>query len=140
MGGKAFNFLPATVFPRIPPPVYRALKARLLPRIQLLYSFAAVPFEAPQKSDHGDLDFVVACPKVKEDSVIVNVPHEEVRRTIGAKYFIPMDGNRTSNFAIPVKKGEWSAVGHGKEEDESRRVAQEDEEIYYQVCSQKTRA
>ena len=38
-------------FPRLPPTVYVALKARLLPRISELYTYVSVPKEAPEKED-----------------------------------------------------------------------------------------
>lgn len=132
MGGNAFHSLPPSAFPRIPPKIYHALKARLLPHIQTLYTHVAVPFEAPEKSDHGDLDWVVAGPKSGTDGQ-VNVPHAEVCTALGAKHHIPMEGNRTSNFAVPVAIGEWASLGHAKEEEEGRQGADSDGEIYYQV-------
>ncbi|KAG6900338.1 hypothetical protein C0993_012295 [Termitomyces sp. T159_Od127] len=51
-----------------------------------------------------------------------------------------MDGNRTSNFAVPIAVGEWTTLGHEPEEKEARRLTQ-DGDIYYQVdvnvCSDK---
>jgi hypothetical protein len=146
MGGNAFgSTLNPSSFPRLPPAVYAALKSRLLPKIQELYSFVAVPIEAPEKPDHGDLDFVVSCPKVEfngtTDTVLVNLPHDIVQQKIGARFVNPTDGNRTSNFAIPIAVGEWASLGHQMEEEENRRDAGEEEnrrdagadEIFYQV-------
>lgn len=137
MGGNAFgSILKASSFPRLPPAVYAALKSRLLPKIQELYSFVAVPIEAPEKPDYGDLDFVVTGQKVQfdgtSDRVLVNIPHEIVQQTIGARFVNPVDGNRTSNFAIPVVVGEWALLGHQMDEEEKRRDAEADE-IFYQV-------
>lgn len=140
MGGSAFSStLQQSAFPRLPPAVYANLKARLLPKLQNLYSFVVVPYEAPEKTDYGDLDFVVAGPKSKRPSTgsttdSVNVPHEIVQEAIGARYTIPMEGNRTSNFAVAVAQREWNQLGHGQEETKCRHEA-EAGEIYYQVSN-----
>jgi len=130
MGGSAFSaILTSAAFPRLPPPVYRALKARLLPRISQFYISVGVPLEAPDKKDHGDLDLLVAIPKPPHKSL---VPHEIIKQAIGATHLVPMDGNRTSNYAVPIRRGEWSPLGHAEDEEEMRS-ASEDGEIYYQV-------
>ncbi len=97
MGGNAFNvLLPNASFPRMPPQVYLDLKAKLTPTLQTLYSIVAIPPEAPEKPDHGDLDAVVCGPC---DGLV----HEDVRRALKSTCSIPLEGNRTSNFAIPVE-------------------------------------
>jgi len=139
MGGNAFNaILTSSAFPRLPPAVYDAVKARFLPRIQNLYRFVAVPVEAPGKLTHGDLDIVVACPKLNEEqysqpaAAIVNVPHPIVQKVLGARHVNPMEGNRTSNFAVPISRGEWSSLDQATEEEQARQAA-EGGEIFYQV-------
>jgi hypothetical protein len=130
MGGSAFSAsLPSTAFPRIPPAVYESLRANLLLKLQQLYTYVGVPVEAPEKADHGDLDFLVAIPIAAGSDY---VPHELIVKTIGAKHLVPMAGNRTSNFAVPVQPQEWENVGHGAEENERRKLA-EGHEIFYQV-------
>jgi hypothetical protein len=132
MGGNAFNqVLSPTAFPRIPPAVYHAVKARLLLRLQGIYEHVGVPFEAPEKTDHGDIDFLVT-------NALVDANHGESTSTLGqvtvalgATKFIHLDGNRTSNFAVPVTNGEWAAYGHAAEEERHR--AQNDDQMYYQV-------
>jgi len=132
MGGSAFGaILSTTAFPRLPPAVYKALKARLYPKLADLYTWVGVPVEAPEKVDHGDLDLLVAIPKPPRMTL---VSHEDVKEAIGAKFAIPMDGNRTSNYAVPVQLGEWGTLGHADDE-EQKRIASEDSEIYYQVRS-----
>ncbi|KAF8158169.1 hypothetical protein B0H34DRAFT_444063 [Crassisporium funariophilum] len=132
MGGSAFSaVLKETAFPRLPPHVYRALKARLVPKIAELYSWVGVPLEAPEKADHGDLDLLVAVPKAQY-ATFTSISHEVVKEILGAKFMIPMDGNRTSNYAVPVRVGEWDALGHADEEERRRKDA-DDREIYYQV-------
>ncbi|KDR82865.1 hypothetical protein GALMADRAFT_238482 [Galerina marginata CBS 339.88] len=130
MGGSAFSaFLPASAFPRLPRPVYRALKTRYLPKLAELYAWVGVPTEAPEKQDHGDLDLLVCMPKPPHSSFI---PHEVLKRAIGAEHVIAMDGNRTSNYAVPIQPGEWSPFGNASEEEEKRSTS-EDRKIYYQV-------
>lgn len=136
MGGNAFNVvLSASSFPRLPPGVYEALKARLLLRLQEFYSFVAVPAEAPEKTSHGDVDFVVACPKTNHEentTNVMNVPHNIIREAIGAQYANTMEGNRTSNFAVPVAQGEWSLFNHTQDEEDARQAA-DGQELFYQV-------
>ncbi|KAF7375035.1 hypothetical protein MSAN_00389600 [Mycena sanguinolenta] len=133
MGGSAFSaILPASAFPRIPPEVYHALKARLTPRLQSLYSIVSTPYEAPEKADHGDLDFLVCGPL---DSAIMEVPHSDMQALLNATHVVPMLGNRTSSYALRIEHGEWAALGHGPEEEEARRQAKADgqDEMFSQV-------
>ena len=97
MGGKAFlSLLPDKTFPRLTPAVYASLKSSLLPRLTALFQFIGVPREAPEKQDHGDLDFVVACPNG-------DIGHAEIKIALGASVCIPSaqpDGRGTHNFAL----------------------------------------
>ena len=105
MGGKAFHRqFSAEDFPRIPTPVYEKIKERLLKRLQLIYTRVGVPHEAPGKNDHGDLDFLVVGPLGS-----IN----DVKNAIGATSSICLEGNRTSNFAVPVDHSEWEGVTDG---------------------------
>lgn len=134
MGGSAFNLLlPGNSFPRLPPLVYRALKERLTQTVASLYLHVATPAEAPEKLDHGDLDFIVCTPR-ESSSHSLNAPHDRVKAALGASHCILEDGNRTSNFAIPVDRGAWAALGCSQEETDSRQIA-EDKDIFYQVRS-----
>ncbi|KAJ7127127.1 hypothetical protein C8R44DRAFT_702136 [Mycena epipterygia] len=132
MGGSAFSaILPASALPRIPPAVYRAVKARLTPRLQSLYFIVSTPYEAPEKENHGDIDFLCCEPLSGE----ADVPYEQVQAILGAKHVVPMAGNRTSSYGVPIERGEWEAFGHGSDEEARRRAAESDnqQEIYYQV-------
>jgi hypothetical protein len=96
MGGNAFaTLLPEATFPRMPPEVYQKLKEHLTARLECVYNVVAVPREAPEKVDYGDIDFVVCQPRK-------GVTPEEVRETIGAREAVMFEGNRMSNFAIPA--------------------------------------
>ena len=130
MGGSAFSaVLQLTAFPRIPPVVYRNLKARFHSKLAELYTWVGVPIEAPEKVDHGDIDFVVAIPKDQADQLL---PHQVIKEILGAELVIPMEGNRTSNYAVPIPPGDWAQFGHSTEEDDKRKMAV-DEQIFYQV-------
>jgi hypothetical protein len=52
--------------------------------------------------------------------------HEDVKQALVAKYSIPLEANRTSNFAIPITK-EWVAQSGSLDEDTPQK------EIYCQV-------
>ena len=132
MGGSAFSasdVLQTAAFPRIPPAVYRNLKAHLYPKLSELYTWVGVPIEAPEKLDYGDVDFVVAIPKNQKSQ---SLSHQVVKEILGAEFVIPMEGNRTSNYAIPISPGEWALFGHSAEEDDNRKKVT-DGEIFYQV-------
>ncbi|TFK74885.1 hypothetical protein BDN72DRAFT_886254 [Pluteus cervinus] len=140
MGGSAFNaVMNANACPRIPPPIYHALKSRFTSIVAGLYIHATTPKEAPEKKDHGDLDLIVAIPRRehasqeynKQKEETWNVLHETVRNALGAMHMVPCPGNRTSNFAIPVKHGEWDVLGYGEYEKKCRKEAEGD--IFYQV-------
>jgi len=103
MGGKAFlSHLPHATFPRLSPATYASLKSSLLPRLTPLFQHVGVPHEAPEKQDHGDVDFirVVACPHASASAAI---GHEEMKSALGASACIPSaqpDGGGTHNFAL----------------------------------------
>jgi hypothetical protein len=83
-----------------------------------------------EKLDYGDLDFVVAIPKNQ------SLSHQVTKEVLGASLVIPMEGNRTSHYAIPlqVPPGEWAPFGHSAEkEDKCRKVTDSDGQIFYQV-------
>ena len=122
MGGKAFKQFGESQFPRIPSAVYHAVKARLLQSLREIYEQVGVPREAPEKVDHGDLDFIVF--GLGQTSL------DQVKAALGATSSIELDGNRTSNFAVPVPQGEWGQFGHGNQEAEYRRAYGD---IFYQV-------
>ncbi|KAI8816053.1 uncharacterized protein EV422DRAFT_331398 [Fimicolochytrium jonesii] len=63
MGGNA---LKTCVTRRLPIGDYRALIARLTPYVSMLYERTAVPHSVYDKQDFGDLDILVAGPKVND--------------------------------------------------------------------------
>jgi hypothetical protein len=97
MGGKAFlSLLPDATFPRLSPAIYASLKSDLLSCLTPLFQYVGVPHEAPEKRDHGDIDFIAACPHAA-------IGHEEIKIALRASVCIPSpqsDGGGTHNFAL----------------------------------------
>ena len=109
MGGNAFSEqLPTAVFPRMPQAFYNSLKARVVPRLEALYNLVAVPPEAPGKLDFGDLDIVVCQPKNVKEGIPLSecVTLAEIEQALGSAHSLPLPGDRTSNFAIPIQQDE----------------------------------
>ncbi|KAI5121076.1 hypothetical protein M0805_008589 [Coniferiporia weirii] len=127
MGGKAFTELDNGLFPRIPTHIYNPLKERLGAQLKTLYAFVGTPAEAPQKADHGDVDFVVCDPLTVEASAAAGAtdsgPYDillahadallRAKSLLGAEHITLVEGHRTSNFAIPAG-AELSADWEGK--------------------------
>lgn len=98
MGGNAFNsILPNASFPRMSPELYQQLKADAAARLRTFYETVGTPCEAPEKSDHGDIDFIV-CEAIGDPSL------DAIRIALGACHMIPLEGNRMSHFAIPLTR------------------------------------
>ncbi|OCH91859.1 hypothetical protein OBBRIDRAFT_825069 [Obba rivulosa] len=96
MGGNAFKVhLPNASFQRMSPRVYYTLKAALKTRLLKCYDVVETPAEAPEKPDHGDIDFLVAYPR---PGLTDNTLQEQMK----SRYSIMQPGFRTSNFAIPL--------------------------------------
>lgn len=122
MGGNAFRQVyPSARFPRFSTTVYDALKARLTPRLQTLYEHVTVPFEAPEKLTHGDLDFLVAVPRTTPSKLEITTV--DVKEVLGATLANEMEGNRTSNYALSVGSADLSDLDGPHDGQES----------YYQV-------
>ncbi|ESK95012.1 hypothetical protein Moror_14017 [Moniliophthora roreri MCA 2997] len=126
MGGSAFKFLPTTAFPRLPPPLYQSQKARFLRAIQGLYVHVLVPHEGPEKESHGDIDFLVCTPRDGNDGA-VDVPHQIMQEALGALHVVPMEGNRTSNFAVPIGQEDRHYFASSINSEDGP------EDLYYQV-------
>lgn len=105
MGGKAFSqILPNGSFPRMSPHTYQILKARVTSQLLRLFEQVETPVEAPEKADYGDLDVLVCRP-------LGDITPEHVKQAIGAMFVVPMEGNRTSNYALPSERaGEFYQV------------------------------
>ncbi|TFK52576.1 hypothetical protein OE88DRAFT_1734547 [Heliocybe sulcata] len=67
------------------------------------YRIVEVPPEDPEKLDHGDLDFLVVFPR---DGLM----HGDIKHALDATESVPMEGNRTSHFAVPMNEAANSFV------------------------------
>ncbi|KAF9646700.1 hypothetical protein BDM02DRAFT_3254913 [Thelephora ganbajun] len=109
MGGNAFSDrLPTALFPRMSPAFYNSLKTRVTSRLEALYHLVAVPPEAPGKPDYGDLDIVICQPKIVKKDIPLSecVTLAEIEQALGSAHSLPLPGDRTSNFAIPIQHDE----------------------------------
>ncbi|KAH9841529.1 uncharacterized protein C8Q71DRAFT_700317 [Rhodofomes roseus] len=128
MGGNAFNqHVPDAVFPRMSPATYKSLKAILLPRMEQLYEQVAVPPEAPEKTDHGDLDFVVTQPRTEGTL-------DRVKDALKAVYSLPQEGRGTSNYAIPADAFDLD-MGEGQEGTSSNGLQNTHFQVDVNVCA-----
>ncbi|KAK0464571.1 uncharacterized protein EV420DRAFT_1760578 [Desarmillaria tabescens] len=102
MGGSAFTTIGP--FPRLSRALYAALKARHTASLGTVYTQVCTPLEAPEKQDHGDIDFLVYSPDQ------ARLPsHDTVKDLLGAVHVLPMPGPRTSNYAIPIPEDEFNS-------------------------------
>ncbi|TID20583.1 hypothetical protein E6O75_ATG05347 [Venturia nashicola] len=73
MGGHAFAELyvnphtnqryPARYCPRLPTPIYTAIRDEVVKKLSVIFDKVIVPFPHPEKEDHGDIDIFVCGPK-----------------------------------------------------------------------------
>jgi hypothetical protein len=95
MGGLAFaDEDPPLSTPRMAPAVYTHLRDHLLNILGTFYAQAKCPIEAPGKSDHGDIDILVAEP-------LHNFDAAQLARVIGAVKHKKTAGSPTTHFATP---------------------------------------
>ncbi|KAK8204835.1 hypothetical protein IWZ01DRAFT_529785 [Phyllosticta capitalensis] len=106
MGGNAFlnRRYPPMAFPRMPTPQYNRVKAHVTERLLGLFHHAGVGIEAPEKFDHGDVDFVVCRPRApKLQGALLPDCKELIEKSLGARF--GRFGNQGALFlAIPMSK------------------------------------
>ncbi|EIW80958.1 hypothetical protein CONPUDRAFT_82069 [Coniophora puteana RWD-64-598 SS2] len=106
MGGRAFLQNPAftsSSFPRLPPELYFELRDFYLSALKPLYERVEIPAEPPSKADYGDIDFLVLGP-IARNASDDGSNHEDIKRALGAVDVLAMSENRTSNYAVPLKR------------------------------------
>ncbi|KAI6901768.1 hypothetical protein KC318_g8053 [Hortaea werneckii] len=105
MGGSAFALAsaeghPRLQTPRMTPEVYHGLKVIYTNRLRSCFTDCtkiATLTEAPEKSDYGDIDFIISFPKKPASSA----PNwSALANGIGAAGFI-WHGPKTASFAVP---------------------------------------
>ncbi|MBE7181858.1 MAG: hypothetical protein INR71_11745 [Terriglobus roseus] len=104
MGGNAFDKL-AT--PRMPFKLYAYMRDRCVAQLETVYHRVAVPHEAPGKDSHGDVDILVARPKLDK------VNGALVGRLLGASHS-KLEGAVTKIYAVPLPPREaWDDDSDG---------------------------
>ena len=128
MGGNALtHLLPTAGFPRLPHHTYATIKANLHDRLKPLYERVATPREAPEKLDHGDVDFIVVRPR-KPD-----ITHEDVRSALGARASVQ---GRTSNFAVPLSEYTAEVLGDTQQQRGERGEYEEYVQVDVHMCDE----
>jgi hypothetical protein len=101
MGGLAFANIPtdsgrAIKTPRLPSSLYKALCAQYQDLLETLFTRVVVPRDAPAKTDHGDIDFLVEGirpPNTRHDIWVA------VQKTLHADVHLRRGGS--SSYAVP---------------------------------------
>ena len=95
MGGHAFTNSPSPLStPRMPPDVYYTLRDRYLQILSSLYTQAATPIEAPEKTTFGDIDILVSQPKSTSTA-------ESLGQVLASARAVHIPGSPITSFALP---------------------------------------
>lgn len=99
-GGNAFDSatgedLSSATFPRVPTSLYHQLKANLHVLLEQFYGTVICPPDAPEKIDHGDIDFLVHAGINNKETI------DTLAVQLGAKGRLSFGGGIWS-FAIPL--------------------------------------
>lgn len=121
MGGQAFSRGSKNLnTPRMPAEVYRYMKNKIRDDLSLFFPLVAVPVEAPEKTDYGDIDFIVAAesdsfhaagsnggPQAEDIWQRFGVEHGDGPREIVHKVLKPehVISGQTINYAVPWPEG-----------------------------------
>jgi hypothetical protein len=103
MGGNVFTDL---TVPRLPHEVYHLIRKQCHEALKPFYTDVLSPPEAPDKQDHGDVDFLVARPSVSA------MPAAEIAKAFGAAKYKHTTNSKTTHFAlrIPDRDNEFAQV------------------------------
>ena len=124
MGGKAFSHTsPPLLTPRLPPPLYFSLRNYYTTLLSSLFKHVSSPPPLPEKSDHGDIDILVASPVTSVVEILASTPATFTPPANEVK--APLDLVTQAVFALvkpqaTVKSGGKTrsyAVPHPKKED-----------------------
>ena len=131
MGGGAFGAGASALFtPRMPPDIYRQVRANCHSALQKIFVYVATPIEGPGKKDHGDIDVLVAGERRTifpsgSGSTEPRPPHQlfvlvKDALKVDRLQVVGLEGN----FAIPWPAQDQgpSAVSAGNEHDKSRHI------------------
>ena len=106
MGGSAFasdNTCADLFFPRLQPTIYDEYKHLVEVVLRDLFAHVQVPHEAPEKKDHGDIDFLVHEPlTVSPEKVFSTTHNAEVKNKLAAiKQKSSGPGQQTLAIRVP---------------------------------------
>ncbi|KAK8239732.1 hypothetical protein IWZ00DRAFT_492834 [Phyllosticta capitalensis] len=134
MGGNAFlnRRYPPMAFPRMPTPQYNRVKAHVTERLLGLFHHAGVGIEAPEKFDHGDVDFVVCRPRApKLQGALLPDCKELIEKSLGARF--GRFGNQGVLFlAIPMSKAAGDEDADAPEGDAVDQSQGDEDEVRQQ--------
>ncbi|KAK6503342.1 hypothetical protein TWF481_008365 [Arthrobotrys musiformis] len=122
MGGSAFSNKGIQT-PRMDPKTYYALKTKYHNILLTLYEHVTTPPEAPEKTSHGDLDYLVAGPRVHGG---VEVRMGDVKVAFGAEYMTAISGATTSFAVLLPEEESQGGEEKGEGEEEGKPYAQID--------------
>lgn len=100
MGGRAFPHLHV---PRLSPAEYERIRDEYTKILQKFYAQVACPAEAPEKDDHGDVDFLVAEP-------VRGFSPDELKLALKA---VDQTAHNPKSYAVPLNR-DGEGVGDGK--------------------------
>ncbi|KAG5930961.1 hypothetical protein E4U53_002033 [Claviceps sorghi] len=104
MGGSAFasSGKPQPLFtPRMPKAVYEHVKTKCHSILREHYICVASPIDGPAKADFGDVDILVAWPKVDSSHIHGQNQIQAIAKLLGAVDVIAKGPDCASNLAIP---------------------------------------
>ncbi|XPS72300.1 hypothetical protein M3J09_004467 [Ascochyta lentis] len=126
MGGNAFKTLHC---PRIPPEVYAKVKTITTKALETVFAHVTVPFEVPDKSDFGDIDFLVSAPFEDRTALcLTTFPFptviEAIKNVLGTPHgrrgFLTPD---CMYFAIPLSAGLNTTTNNDENSDDEELAA-----------------
>ncbi|KIW07053.1 uncharacterized protein PV09_01944 [Verruconis gallopava] len=93
MGGKVFTDLRV---PRLPHELYHHVRIHCQKALRDFYVDVLSPPEAPDKPDHGDIDFLVARP------ILSPIEPDDVASSFGALKHKRIPNSKTTHYAVPL--------------------------------------
>ncbi|KAF9691175.1 hypothetical protein EKO04_010576 [Ascochyta lentis] len=112
MGGKVFELVKMPngkppELPRMSPDLYRKMIAECQPKLEALFRNVVVPRDAPEKRDHGDVDFLV-------EGILPTTPVEQIwkatKASLGAELHVPRNQSHSFGISHPDIPGAFVQV------------------------------
>lgn len=131
MGGLAFSSGEKPLFtPRMPRPVYDAVKQRCTAVLGELYHYVGTPIEGPDKNDFGDVDMVVARPRDESSSsASIHDALDVIVAALGATRAIVFE-RAPSSLALP-----WPAAAMPVNTDDTHGETERYVQVDVRICA-----